>query len=141
MKLVKLFVEAGAAGIHIEDQKPGVKKCGHLGGKVLVSAKEMITRLEAARLQADVMGCDLVLVARTDALSSTYIDNNIDTLDHPHILGCVDPKDSNKLLTFPQAGRVAIGQNFKGDQRDKISALWEQHAMSMSLEQAKQFAK
>lgn len=50
MKLVKLFVEAGAAGIHIEDQKPGVKKCGHLGGKVLVSAKEMTTRLQAARL-------------------------------------------------------------------------------------------
>ena len=50
MKLVKLFVEAGAGGIHIEDQKPGVKKCGHLGGKVLVSAKEMVTRLQAARL-------------------------------------------------------------------------------------------
>lgn len=50
MKLVKLFIEAGAGGIHIEDQKPGVKKCGHLGGKVLVSAKEMITRLESARL-------------------------------------------------------------------------------------------
>lgn len=61
------------------------------------------------------MGCDLVIVARTDALSSVYLDNNIDSLDHPFILGCVDPKDSNKLLTFPQAGRVAIGQNFKGE--------------------------
>lgn len=101
MKLVKLFVEAGAGGIHIEDQKPGVKKCGHLGGKVLVSAKEMVTRLQAARLQADIMGCELVIIARTDALSSVYLDNNIDSVDHPFILGCVDPKDSNKLLTFP----------------------------------------
>jgi isocitrate lyase len=55
------------------------------------------------------MGCELVIVARTDALSSVYLDNNIDSLDHPFILGCVDPKDTNKLLTFPQAGRVAIG--------------------------------
>ena len=54
MKLTKMFIEAGAAGIHIEDQKPGVKKCGHLGGKVLVSVREQIGRLQAARLQADV---------------------------------------------------------------------------------------
>lgn len=50
MKSIKLFIEAGAGGIHIEDQKPGVKKCGHLGGKVLVSAREHATRLQAARL-------------------------------------------------------------------------------------------
>ncbi len=101
MKLVKMFVDAGAGGIHIEDQKPGVKKCGHLGGKVLVSTREHITRLQAARLQADVMGCDLVITARTDALSATLIDTNIDPVDQPFILGCVDPKNSEKLLTFP----------------------------------------
>lgn len=55
-----------------------MKKCGHLGGKVLVSTREMIGRLQAARLQADIMGCDLVIVARTDALSATLLDNNID---------------------------------------------------------------
>ena len=104
MKLTKLFIEAGAGGIHIEDQKPGVKKCGHLGGKVLVSAREQVNRLQAARLQADVMGCDLVICARTDALSATFLDNNIDSLDHPFILGCVE-KNSKQLLTFPQAGR------------------------------------
>jgi len=108
MRLVKMFIEAGVAGIHIEDQKAGVKKCGHLGGKVLVSAREHMTRLQAARLQADVMGCDLVICARTDALSATFLDTNIDPVDHPFILGCVDPKDSNKLLTFPQAGRTSI---------------------------------
>ena len=101
MKLVKLFVEAGVGGIHIEDQKPGVKKCGHLGGKVLVSAKEMITRLQAARLQADIMGSELVIVARTDSLSATFLDNNIDPVDHPFILGCVDEVNTSKLLTFP----------------------------------------
>jgi isocitrate lyase len=79
------------------------------------------------------MGCDLVIVARTDALSSVYLDNNIDSLDHPFILGCVDAKDPNKLLSFPQAGRVAIGQNFKGDQRERILNSWDQHCMSMSL--------
>lgn len=93
MKLVKMFIEAGAGGIHIEDQKPGVKKCGHLGGKVLVSAREHVTRLQAARLQADVMGCELVLCARTDALSATFLDSNIDPVDHPFILGCVDAKN------------------------------------------------
>lgn len=93
MKLIRMFVEAGAAGVHIEDQKPGVKKCGHLGGKVLVSTKEQVTRLQAARLQADIMGVDLVLVARTDALSATYLDSNIDPADHPFILGCVDPNN------------------------------------------------
>jgi len=101
MKLAKMFIEAGAGGIHLEDQKPGVKKCGHLGGKVLVSVKEHITRLQAARLQADVMGCDLVIVSRTDASSATFLDNNIDPIDHPFILGCVDPNNKEKLLTFP----------------------------------------
>ena len=67
MKLTKMFIEAGVGGIHLEDQKPGVKKCGHLGGKVLVSSREMVQRLQSARLQADVMNCDLVIIARTDA--------------------------------------------------------------------------
>ena len=51
------------------------------------------------------MGCDLVLVYRTDALSATFLDNNIDPIDHPFILGCVDPNDDSKLYTFPEAGR------------------------------------
>lgn len=74
MKLTKMFIEAGAAGIHIEDQNAAAKKCGHLGGKVLVSTQEAAIRLQAARLQADVMGVDLVIVARTDALGAIFLD-------------------------------------------------------------------
>merc|ERR1719329_1871017 len=87
MKLTKMFIENGAGGIHIEDQKPGTKKCGHMGGKVLVSTQEHVQRLIAIRLQADVLNSPLVVVARTDAEAATMIDSNIDPIDHPHIKG------------------------------------------------------
>src|SRR6202012_3280623 len=76
--LVRRFVEIGVPGYHIEDQKPGVKKCGHQGGKVLVSENEQIQRLNAARFQLDVMGEPGLIVARTDAEAATLLDGRGD---------------------------------------------------------------
>lgn len=87
MKLLKMQIEAGAAAVHIEDQLPGAKKCGHMGGKVLVPVREHVNRLAAARLQADIMGTETVLIARTDAEAANGLSNNIDERDHPFIVG------------------------------------------------------
>src|ERR1043166_681415 len=85
--LVRRFVEAGVSGYHIEDQKPGTKKCGHQGGKVLVPVDEQIKRLNAARFQLDIMRVPGIVVARTDAEAANLLDGRGDERDHPFILG------------------------------------------------------
>lgn len=85
--LIRRFVEVGVTGYHIEDQRPGTKKCGHQGGKVLVGVDEQIKRLNAARLQLDTMRVPGIIVARTDAEAATLLDNSGDERDHPFILG------------------------------------------------------
>jgi isocitrate lyase len=85
--LIRRFVEAGVPGYHIEDQRPGTKKCGHQGGKVLVAQDEQIKRLNAARFQLDVMGVPGILVARTDAEAASLLDGRGDERDQPFILG------------------------------------------------------
>ena len=85
--LIRRFVEAGVPGYHIEDQRPGAKKCGHQGGKVLVPSDEQLKRLNAARLQLDIMGVPGIVVARTDAEAATLIDGCADERDQPFILG------------------------------------------------------
>jgi len=88
--LIRRFVEVGVPGYHIEDQKPGVKKCGHQGGKVLVSEDEQLKRLSAARFQLDIMGVPGIIVARTDAESAPLLDGRGDDRDQPFILGATN---------------------------------------------------
>jgi isocitrate lyase len=88
--LIRRFVEVGVAGYHIEDQKPGVKKCGHQAGKVLVSLDEQIKRLNAARFQLDVMKVPGIVVARTDAEAATFLDGRGDERDHAFLLGATN---------------------------------------------------
>ena len=85
--LIRRFVEAGVPGYHIEDQRPGTKKCGHQGGKVLVPSDEQIKRLNTARFQLDIMGVPGIIVARTDAEAANLIDSRADERDQPFLLG------------------------------------------------------
>jgi isocitrate/methylisocitrate lyase len=86
-EVMKAFIEAGAAGVHFEDQLSSEKKCGHLGGKVLVPTGHFLRMLAAARLAADVCGVPTVLVARTDALSATLLTSDADPVDEPFLTG------------------------------------------------------
>lgn len=86
-ELMKAMIEAGAAGVHFEDQLSSAKKCGHLGGKVLVPTQEAINKLVAARLASDVMDTPTLLIARTDAEAANLITSDIDSRDHDFIIG------------------------------------------------------
>jgi isocitrate lyase len=88
--LIRRFVEAGVPGYHIEDQRPGTKKCGHQGGKVLVPSDEQLKRLNTARFQLDVMGVPGIIVARTDAEAANLIDSRADERDQPFLLGATN---------------------------------------------------
>ncbi len=101
--LIRRFVEAGVTGYHIEDQKPGTKKCGHQGGKVLVPSDEQIKRLNAARFQLDIMEVPGIIVSRTDAEAATLLDGNGDERDQPFLLGATKlniPSYKNAYLTI-----------------------------------------
>jgi isocitrate lyase len=107
--LVKKFVESKIGSIHIEDQRPGCKVCGHQGQKVLVSTGEMISRLNTARLQFDIMGVPGVIVARTDSNDATAIDSVDDERDHPFVYGATNPR----IVPFKNVNLAVIRKFYK----------------------------
>ncbi len=108
--LIRRFVEAGVPGYHIEDQRPGTKKCGHQGGKVLVPSDEQIKRLNAARFQLDVMRVPGILVARTDAEAANLLDSRGDERDQPFILGSTNVNMPSYKAAFLALMRRFFGQ-------------------------------
>lgn len=86
-ELMKAMIDAGAAGVHFEDQLASAKKCGHMGGKVLVPTQEAVQKLIAARLAADIMNVPTILIARTDAMAAGLITSDVDAYDHEFITG------------------------------------------------------
>ncbi len=107
-ELMKQMIEAGAAGVHFEDQLASAKKCGHLGGKVLVPTGEFITKLVSARLAADVCGVPTIVVARTDADAATLMTSNIDERDQPFILDA--PRTSEGFYQVKNGIEAAIAR-------------------------------
>jgi isocitrate/methylisocitrate lyase len=111
--LIKRFVEAGVPGYHIEDQRPGTKKCGHQGGKVLVPSDEQIKRLNTARFQLDIMGVPGIIVARTDAEAANLLDSRADERDQPFLLGTTNLKVPSYKSCFLAMVRQFYNAGFK----------------------------
>lgn len=135
-ELMRDMIDAGAAGVHFEDQLASAKKCGHLGGKVLVPIQEFISKLIAARLAADICGVPTVLVARTDAEAAKLLTSNIDKRDKPFILN--KPRSSEGYYYLRSGVDTAIARGLA--YAPYADMIWCETSRP-DLEQARRFAE
>jgi isocitrate lyase len=134
-ELTKALIEAGAAGVHLEDQLSSEKKCGHMGGKVLLPTQTAIRNLVAARFAADVMGVPTLIIARTDSDAATLITSDIDERDHPFITGERTPEGFYKVKSGIEAA-IARGLSYA----PYADMVWCETS-EPNIEQAQQFAE
>ena len=135
-ELMRAMIEAGAAGVHFEDQLASEKKCGHLGGKVLVPTSQFVQTLTAARLAADVMGVPTLLIARTDADSATLITSDVDERDRQFIKD--EPRTSEGFFHLDNGIDAAIARGLA--YAPYADLLWMETSKP-DLDEARQFAE
>ena len=134
-ELIKAMIEAGAAGVHLEDQLASEKKCGHMGGKVLVPTRTAIANLTAGRLAADVLNVPTVLIARTDANAAALLTSDVDERDHPFLTGERTPEGFFRVRAgIEQAIARALSY------APYVDMIWCETAQP-NIEEAKKFAE